>query len=253
MRHAAAGSSPALPNRAPGAPRSDASSRRGQLALTLQEVLTAVVRLRASRRVAADAGGFRESVKHMLAVAEDQARRLGYNTDDVRLAIFAVVAFLDESVLNSGQPMFADWPRKPLQDELFGGLTAGEVFFQQLHQLLTRQDSEDLADVLEVYELCMLLGFQGRYNAAREGALQALTIQVGDKIARIRGPLDELSAAWRPPAGQVGTVTRDRWVRRLGYAAVGTTLAALLLFAAYRISLRPTTLVVSPPRQTAAL
>jgi tRNA A37 threonylcarbamoyladenosine modification protein TsaB len=111
--------------------------------LALQETLTAVVRLRANRQVAADAGAFRASVKHMLATADQQARQLGYAADDVRLAIYAVVAFLDESVLNSGQPMFAEWPRKPLQDELFGGHIGGEIFFENLRNCLEKFGNPD--------------------------------------------------------------------------------------------------------------
>ena len=64
-----------------------------------------------------------------------------------------MVAFLDESVLNSRNPIFADWLRKPLQEELFGTHIAGEVFFQNLQQLLGRSDSPDLADLLEIYHL----------------------------------------------------------------------------------------------------
>jgi len=226
------------------------TGRRGQLALALQETLTATVRLRANRQVAADAGAFRASVKHMLATADQQARQLGYPADDVRLAIYAVVAFLDESVLNSGQQMFADWPRQPLQDELFGGHTAGEVFFQQLRQLLAREDSEDVADVLEVFELCMLLGFQGRYGVSRDGELQTFASLAGDKIARIRGPLGEISPGWRPPPGQVGPTAHDPWVRRLGYGAAGAAVVMSLLFVTYRIALLPDGLGVPVPAAT---
>ena len=46
-----------------------------------------------------------------------------------------MVAFLDESILNLRNPVFADWPRKPLQEELFGHHMAGEIFFQNLQPL----------------------------------------------------------------------------------------------------------------------
>ena len=135
------------------ASREQGHRRHGELALALQEVLTATVRLRANRQVAADAESFRRHIKHVLAASEESARRAGYAGEDVKLALFAVVAFLDESVLNSAQPMFADWPRKPLQEEIFGGHMGGESFFRHLHQLLARQDADDLADVLEVFQL----------------------------------------------------------------------------------------------------
>ena len=58
-------------------------------------------------------------------MAEQEARSRGYTAEDMRLASFAVVAFLDESVLNLRNPVFADWPRQPLQEELFGHHVAG--------------------------------------------------------------------------------------------------------------------------------
>jgi type VI secretion system protein ImpK len=223
----------APPGAVPGAP----PTRAGRLALALQEILTVTVRLRSGKQVAADAESFRLHAKQVLAAAEQEARAAGYAGADVRVALFAVVAFLDESVLNSGQPMFADWPRRPLQDELFGGHLGGEMFFQYLQQALERDDAPELADLLEVFELCLLLGFQGRYSVGGAGELQLVTQRVGDKIARIRGPLGELSPAWQPPADQLAPVARDPWVRRL---AVGIgVLAALVvvLFVVYRLAL----------------
>jgi type VI secretion system protein ImpK len=213
-------------------------SRAGYLALTLQEALTAIVRLRADRQVAADAGSFRAHVRQVLGMAEQEARRVGYSSDDVRFALYAVVAFLDESVLNSRQPMFAEWPRKPLQDELFGGgHVGGEVFFRNLEHLLGRQDSADLADVLEVHQLCLMLGFHGRYSAQESGALQLVMQKIAEKMHRIRGPFGELAPAWAIPAGDIVVSTRDPWARRLTIAAIAAVIVAFALFTIYNLSL----------------
>jgi type VI secretion system protein ImpK len=225
---------------APNSPRAttfDASSRRGQLALSLQEAFTAIARLRANRQVAADAESFRARIKQVLAAAEQEARQAGYAAEDVRFALFAVIAFLDETVLNSGQPMFAEWPRRPLQEEVFGVHMAGELFYQYLQQLLGRQDSEDLADVLEVYELCLLLGFKGRYSAARGGELQTLVAQTSQKIERVHGAVGELSPRWRPLPDEIG-IPGDRWIPRLTIAAVTGAVLALVLFVGFLVSLR---------------
>jgi type VI secretion system protein ImpK len=228
---------PTAPPVAPHQPGDIASARRGQLALALQEVLTATVRLRANRQVAADAASFRQHLKQVLSVAEQEARRTGYENDVIRLALYAVVAFLDESVLNTAQPMFADWPRKPLQDELFGGHMGGELFFQNLQYLMAQPDAEDLADVLEVHQLCMLLGFHGRYSTSDSGDLQILMSQVAAKMERIRGPLGDLAPDWPLPAGETGSIPRDPWVRRLGYGAVVAVLVAGALFVVFHQSL----------------
>jgi type VI secretion system protein ImpK len=218
-------------------PREAAPSRRGQLALVLQEVLTATVRLRANRQVAADAESFRAHVKHLLSGAQREARRLGYSSDDVSLVLYAVVAFLDESVLNSAQPMFSSWPSRPLQEEIFGGHMGGEVFFQHLRQLLASQDSENLADVLEVFHLCLLLGFQGRYSTTDRGELRGLSTAAGEKIHRIRGSFGELSPAWALPTGETVPRARDPWLPFLLVLAVSTFVGVWLLFGWFRTTL----------------
>lgn len=212
------------------------SSRRGLLALSLQEPFTTIARLRANRQVAADADSFRTRIKQVLSAAEQEARQAGYASDDTRLALFAVIAFLDETVLNSRQPMFADWPRRPLQEEVFGVHMAGELFFQYLQQLLGRPDSEDLADVLEVYELCLLLGFKGRYSASRGAELQVLSSQISQKIERVHGGPAELSPHWRPSTTEIGQ-PRDPWVPRLIAAAVSAAALAVVLYIGFAISL----------------
>jgi type VI secretion system protein ImpK len=214
--------------------RREAPSRRGQLALVFQEVFTAIARLRCNRQVAADAESFRAHVKQLLSTADRDARRLGYSGDDVALALYAVIAFLDESVLNSTQAMFASWPSRPLQEEIFGGHMGGEIFFQHLRQLLGRQESEDLADLLEVFQLCLLLGFQGRYTSER-GDLRAMSAMTDDKIRRIRGGFGELASAWAPPAGEKVARSRDPWVRWLAAMAVISLLVAGLLFGLFRV------------------
>jgi type VI secretion system protein ImpK len=214
-----------------------APARRGALALALQETFTAIARLRTNRASAADAESFRAHVKQLLATADGDAKRAGYAPEDVNLAIFATVAFLDESVLNSSQPMFADWPRRPLQEELFGGHMAGELFYQYLDQLLRRPDSEDVADVLEVFQLCLLLGFRGRYSHTDPSALHRLTTETQAKIARIRGPLGRLSPHWKPLDDEAIPRSRDPWLRPLAAAAGVALVLALGLYVGYRASL----------------
>src|SRR5207247_1621893 len=79
---------------------------------------------------------FRNHVKQLLSGAHEEARRAGYASDDVKLAIYAIVMFLDESILNSPLPALAGWSRKPLQEELFGEHMGGESFFENLRTLI---------------------------------------------------------------------------------------------------------------------
>ncbi len=214
-----------------------AARRPENLALILQEVITAVVRYRANRQPITDAETFRHHIREALKAAAQQARNVaGYSSDDVKYAIFAVVAFLDESILNSRNPVFADWPRKPLQEDMFGHHIAGEVFFQNLDQLLGRDDSSALADVLEVYYLCLLLGFAGRYVAGNRGELKVMMDRTAEKIRRIRGRLPELSPYWKLPA-EGPRVYKDIWVKRLVIGAIACFVVMLFLFFTFKVIL----------------
>lgn len=218
-----------------GAPAAPAHAP-GELALSLQEAFTVAARLRSSRQAATDAESLRNRVKQLLAQADADARRAGYSPESARLAVYAYIALLDESVLNSGLAIFADWPRQPLQEEVFGEHMAGETFFRHLQDLLGRQDSPELADVLEVFVLCMLLGFKGKYSAGGQGTLHALIATAQEKIQRIRGGRAELSPSWRPPAEAI-EVRRDPWVPRLAWFAIGALAVALVLFIAFKLAL----------------
>jgi type VI secretion system protein ImpK len=212
-------------------------ARTDNLALIFQEVLTAIVRLRSNRQELSDAESFRFYMREAIKTAIQEARnQAGYNADDIKMATLALVGFLDESVLNTHNPIFADWPRKPLQEELFGIHMAGEIFFRNLEQLMGRPDSADLADLLEVHYLCLLLGYGGRYSIGGRGELQAITTATGDRIRRIRGVSgDPFMEILSEP--EVVKVTQDPWVKKFMIGAVACFVLMLVLFAAFKVTL----------------
>ncbi|HET9985794.1 MAG TPA: DotU family type IV/VI secretion system protein [Longimicrobiales bacterium] len=217
---------------APSVPR-----RGGELALLFQEAFTVAARVRSNRQSVVDAGAFRAHIKQLLTAADRDARQAGYAPDLARLAVFAYIAFLDESVLNSPQPSFAGWARQPLQEEVFGEHVAGETFFRYLGELLARPDSDELADVLEVFQICLLLGFRGKYGTGGRDSMHGIVSAVEQKLQRIRGGAGPLSPAWAPPTGEVAQVAADPWVRRLGVFAVASLVATGLLFVMFRVLL----------------
>jgi type VI secretion system protein ImpK len=212
-------------------------TRGWNLALAFQEVFTAIVRLRSNRQQVTDSEAFRGQMKQALQRAEQEARSGGYKAEDVRQVLFAVVAFLDESVLGSRNPVFADWPRLPLQTELFGHQIAGEVVFQELQKTLGRADSAETCDVLEVYGLCLLLGFRGRYAAAGAGDLQSLIAAIQEKLRRVRGPSGPLSPRGLLPSDAVRVAHSDPWVRRLGILAVSIVALTVIAFVIFKLVL----------------
>lgn len=208
--------------------------RAENLAFLFQEVITVVERLRSGRQQVADAATFRNQMREALKLADNESRKRGYVNEDVQLAIFACVAFLDESILQLRNPVFADWPRQPMQEELYHHHIAGEVFFQNLQKLMQRDETQETADVLEVYHLCLLLGFQGRYSISGRGELRSIVQGVGEKIQRIRQMRPDLSPYWMVPNDQISNSASDPWVKRLMFIAAGSALLTVLLFVLYK-------------------
>jgi type VI secretion system protein ImpK len=218
--------------------KSSTAPRRSEtLALVYQEVLTATVRVRANRQAVTDSQAFRTHILAALQSAEKDGIGRGYAPEDVRLTTTAVVAFLDESVLNSNNLVFSDWSSMPLALQLLGHNVAGESFFENLERLQNRSDSQDVADILELYCLCLLLGFKGRYALSGPEAIRPLTESIINRIRRIRGPLSGLSPYWSVPEAPVAATRPDPWIRRLFIVAIFSFLAGLLLFVGFRLLL----------------
>jgi type VI secretion system protein ImpK len=219
-------------------PRETSTKRRTEnLAYIYQQILTVIVRVRQNRQGVADANAFRANIQAGLRSAEKDAVKKAYAPDDIRNATLAVVAFLDESILNSNNPVFSSWHSMPLQEEMFGHHVAGETFFDNLEKMLSRQDSHDVADVLEVYALCLLMGYKGRYGLSGPEATRPIIDSALEKIRRIRGPLVGLSPSWAVPEGGAVVAKRDPWVTRLAFGALGCVFLGILFFVAFKMRL----------------
>lgn len=226
------------------------------LASCYENALTIILRLWSIQQQSpVNSQDFRTSIRAALKAAMEQAKALGYSGEMNQLAFFAAVAFLDESVLKMQNPAFADWAQRPLQEEMFGHNRAGEVFFEHLHALLVRQDSAETADCLEIFCLCMLLGFKGKYAlnasigsfsgqpesigsavARPSGDIQNLIRQARAKMDRIRGRL--IFMPDNAPPELKKTASSDPWSRRLGIAAIIMLVLVVLAFGGFLIILR---------------
>jgi type VI secretion system protein ImpK len=217
---------------------SDAARSANTLALLYQGLLTATVRVRSGRQQIADAEAFRGRTMAALRDVERDGIAAGYDSNDIKETHFAVVAFLDWVILNSSQPIRADWERRSLQQDLFGHAHAGDVFFEKLNRISERRDTPGLADILEVFLLCLLLGFQGRYAGASGTQADGIAETVRHRIDHIRG---EPPSLWpggpAPGAFQPEPSVAARPKRQLLYAALSAAGFAVLLFALLKSNL----------------
>lgn len=92
-----------------------------------------------------------------------RCRDAGIADVEIAEARYALVAFIDDRVLKSSWAGREAWMSNPLQLQFFREYTAGENFFGRMRALLHR--GEPLF-ALEVYYLCIALGFAGAMQAA---------------------------------------------------------------------------------------
>ena len=121
---------------------------------------------------------------------EESARRMrtcGIDPRDYDDARFAVLAWVDETILNMPWSQREQWTRALLQVRYYNTTNAGEEFFERLNRLRSDEKS-----VREVYYLCLSLGFRGRYHAAGDEFL--LEQLRKSNLKSILGASRELSA-----------------------------------------------------------
>lgn len=124
----------------------------------------------------------RQSINAMLSQMEQQAEGFGHKSINIQSAKFALAAFVDETVLLANFPLRDYWEKMPLQLEHFGEQLAGNTFFERLQKMMGEGDA--FVDVVEVYYVCLLLGFKGKYNIYYEEQLKGMIAQVADYLRR---------------------------------------------------------------------
>lgn len=169
---------------AAGGSLAPAPERERRLADHCAETFSLVLSFR-ERGGFGEPGDLRRRLHEQLARIEAAGREAGVAPQDLEDVRFALVALADETVLNqSGWPGRAEWLSKPLQLELFQVNVAGEEFFTRLDALRRRPDAHDQA--LEVYYLCLVLGFEGRMRLSGRERVEALIAELAREMATAR-------------------------------------------------------------------
>lgn len=206
----------------------------------VQDFISMALILRRGRQVTS-VSAFEDSVGSFFATLEREARASNYSVEQVKDTQYALCAFLDESVLRAKMPEAPAVAKvenspaspnaalaapvekvnelrrhievSPLQFRHFGVHLAGEGFFDKIETL--RADVKRNLDVLEVYHLCLALGFEGKFAAAdAKDQLRYLANTLGQDIARYRKTPKALSPDWALP-DQVSQMLRHEvpvWV-----------------------------------------
>ena len=186
-----------------------------------------------------DPAGLRASLRDQIESLQTSGSFAGVSDAAMQSATYALCALLDESA--AATPWGGAWKEDGLLKEVCGESGGGEGFFTRLERISTAPDPTDAdnADLIEFYDVCLALGFEGRYRTA-EGGRQAL-LDVRNNlytlIARRRPRPAELSAHWRSataeavaaPALQMAAEVSARITAQHAAEAAGTANAEITL------------------------
>lgn len=131
-----------------------------------------------------DLQSLRSQIKAAMADFELLSREAGVEFEVVHHAKYALIAFVDELVIRIAGVQSHEWVVNPLQIECFGENTAGERFFAHLADL--RLQGERYIDAIELYYLCLELGFYGQFRKNDLSILLQLKNSVFLQIQQIR-------------------------------------------------------------------
>lgn len=163
-----------------------------------------------------------------------RAAQAGFSREDVNDIAYAIVALADEIALSKTEAFRQFWSSQQLQLVYFQENVAGEGFFTRLETL--RRDPRR-HEVLRVYYLALLFGFQGKYRV-RGGELELMNLtddmqrDVGRSRKSRKGDDETLSPHGERPEG---TVARGGRSKLPLFVAGGTVVAAAVFGLVLRI------------------
>ncbi len=188
-------------------------------------LLTIAEAVQAERQVTDPQGLLRNATAEAKAF-EKQLNEVRLSAEDNAKARFAVLATLDDIVQNLPGGASSDWARQSLVVQSFGQGFGGEQFWTILDSLLARPAAN--RDLLELYQACLAVGFQGRYRTLPDARAQ-LDAKMGQTFSALEGiearPENDLVPQWQ---GVPTPVRKVGWGARF-IAAAAAVLAVLLV------------------------
>lgn len=140
----------------------------------------------------------RKEISLLLQELDGRSKRRGFSEEDVKAARYALCALLDETILNSRWQFKDQWAERPLQLEYFGEHMAGERFFELMERV--RSKGSRKVDLLEVFCITLILGFQGKFKLRGGDELRNLIRElIGEILGHRGGSPRGLAPHWAIP------------------------------------------------------
>lgn len=144
-----------------------------------------------------DVGGLYQRLMSEIRNFESQLRDLNLKQEHILSARYLMCSVLDEAVLNTPWGSESAWAQRTLLSVFHGETSGGEKSFLILDRL--KQTPSESLDLIELFYICISLGFEGRYrliNRGREG-LEQVREELFSIIRRHHGEYERtLSPSW---------------------------------------------------------
>jgi len=176
----------------------------------------------------ANVEGLRHQCIQEIRAFEDRCRRTDVPDADVLAARYALCTVIDEAVLNTPWGAQSNWAGQSLLVTFHREAQGGDKFFQILDRLLA--EPRRYLALLELWYVCLSLGFEGRSRLDERGAARIADIRrdLIQRIESLRGrPEAALSPRWK------GVEDRRNAVLRLVPLWVVAAAAAAIVFGAW--------------------
>lgn len=182
-----------------------------------------------------DVDGLRRQLRSEFALFDKRSEANGLRPEIRRAAHYALCATVDDVAANTPWGGNNIWADQSMARVFHNDASGGERFFHLLGHF--ERDPESYGDVIELFYLCLSLGFQGRFGILPEGAAELAVIRgrLHRLIRRRRGEVAaELSPHWRG----IASPHRPLGARiPLWVLAGSTALLLLFVFIGFRLAL----------------
>lgn len=146
----------------------------------------------------ADIGGLHQRLTNEIRAFEERLRGQGVRNEVVLSARYLICTVLDEAVLNTPWGSSSPWAQRTLLSIFHNETAGGEKSFLILDRL--RQSPAENIEMLELFYICLSLGFEGKYRIAHRGRdqLESVRNEIFNIIRTYRGEYERaLSDSWR--------------------------------------------------------
>ncbi len=167
--------------------------------LAAANVLLALVAQLRATPAHGDPAGLRQQLLERVKDFEAQARANGVPAHQISAARYILCCFLDETIAGTPWGSEGPWGQRNLLQEFHDERSGGDKVFKLLARL--REDVRTNRDLLELFHVCLALGFEGRYRGQPNGRheLDAIAERLLEEVHPVRQQASSrsLSPRWK--------------------------------------------------------